>query len=230
MQLEEEGHYRRPGVGMYGLLAHVPGRRRVSMEKHGLNWLSWLLLISTLACHGQTQKTDGKNPVPDVKSEMAKIREQLKAAPDSSELHAQWSALAAAKGDWDTSEREISIAIRLDPNRVTNYFGAAEVFRHRGLTSRAFEMLRSAIAVDPQNPLSHFFLAVLYERTSDIPKAKVEYRETQKLLAALRSPGIRGGNRIEGTTYYDKLGNTYLLDDLDKRVDKHLLQLETAKP
>jgi hypothetical protein len=54
------------------------------MKRHAFNGISWFMLICTLGCHAETQKTDSKSPVFDVETEMAKIRDQLKAAPDSS--------------------------------------------------------------------------------------------------------------------------------------------------
>lgn len=192
---------------------------------------SLVLLVSTVACRGGTQTAGRNKDTPNVDAEIAKIKEQLKAAPNSSDLHSQLSALAAIKGDWDTFEREIAIAIRLDPNRATNYFGAAEVYRQRGLTNKAFDMMKSAVAVDPQNPLSHFFLGLLYERQASSAEAKLEYQETKRLLDALRSPGRKSGNRIEGNIYYDRLGNTYvLIDNLDELLQKRLSHVDTAGP
>jgi tetratricopeptide (TPR) repeat protein len=194
------------------------------------SFLSVGLLLSAGIFASQAQTTRPQNRTVDVDAEMAKIREQLKANPNSSDLHAQLASLASAKSDWPTFEKETGIAIKLDPARVTNYFGAAEVYRRRGLPGKASEMLKAALAVDPQNPLSHFFSGVFYEHESNRDKARDEFEKTKQLLAQLGSPGPGAKNHIQDGKYYDSHGISYMLGDLDQRVEKHLAQLNAAPP
>jgi protein involved in temperature-dependent protein secretion len=184
-------------------------------------------VLFLLGCHEKPPATDNHDGgVINIDAEIAQIREQIKAKPDSSELHEQLSALAAIKGDWVEFENESAIAIRLDPNRITNYVGASEVYRRRGLKNKALEVMKAGVAVDPENPLSHYFLALLYEKGSDSAGAKVEYMETKRLLALLRSSG-KQGNRIEGDLYYDTHGRSYgLLANLDAKIDDRLSRLK----
>jgi tetratricopeptide (TPR) repeat protein len=191
------------------------------------SFLCVVLIVFVGICGSNSQTAPPKTV--DVDAEMARIHERLKVKPNSSDLHGQLAALASAKSDWQTFDNEIALAIKLDPTRVTNYFGAAEVYRRRGLPEKASEMLNSALAVDTLNPLSHFFMGAFYEHLGDREKAKSEFEQTRQLLVRLRKPGSEAKNRIHGDNYYDSYGNPYLIDHLDERAEKHLAQINAVQ-
>ncbi len=195
-----------------------------------LTWVFPLLLVLASACHRQTQTRDGAGSAVDVDAEIAQIKQELKTSPNSSDLHEQLSVLAAVKKDWPTFEEENALAIRLDPNKVTNYCEGAEVYLGRGLTDKALAMMKSAIAADPENPLSRFILGNMYERIHDREKAKMEYEETRRLMDVLKAPERREQNRIEGEKYYDRFGNTYMLNIVSAKLKGRLQELQMQKP
>ncbi len=83
-------------------------------------------------------------------------------------------------------------------------------------------MLNTAVTLDPNNPLAHFLLGLMYERESNSEKSQNEFRETGKLLELLRSREHGTRDRIDGNIYYDKVGNAYHLGDLDARLQRKL--------
>src|SRR5260221_13226743 len=83
--------------------------------------------------------------------------------------------------------------------------------RVRGMAQQEREMLNRAVAIDPENPLSHFVLGVMYERQSDAKNATAEFVETKRLIDTLSLPGssMATVNRIvpgpPGVTWYHYL-------------------------
>jgi tetratricopeptide (TPR) repeat protein len=191
-----------------------------------------ILIASVPGCREKHSVADNNRAI-DVEAEISKIKKQLDSNPsseDSSELHQKLAVLATMKADWSTFESEMSLAIKLDPNQITNYIGAAQVYYDRGMNDKAFAMLDIGVAVDPENPLPHFFLAVFHDRQNDNDKARLEYMETRRLLILLRSAG-RLENRIEQNRYYDRHGRTYFLpDSIEAKAEKRISEIERARP
>ena len=186
-----------------------------------------LTLVFVLACTGQQKSGNTVR----IEREIEGLKQQLRTSPNASSLHQQLSTLLAAKGDWETSDREMATAIQLNPNNATLYIEAARGYQLRGLAAKALETLDQAVAVDPQNPLSHFALAVMYEHESHSTKAKAEFREAQHLINTLSEPSQKPELRsrvVRGTdheTYYvDRFGKAYLLDDILGPLKKRVSQ------
>ncbi len=185
-----------------------------------------LLLASIVACKGQRQTAANSA---DADTEIAILEKQLKTSPNSASLHYQLGAMFAAKGDWARFDSEMGIAMQLDPHDPIVFIGAAQGYRARGLNANAIETLTRAVAIDPQNPLSHFYLGVTYERDSNSDKAMAEYREAKRLIDTLSAPTSSAEirNRIvkgtQGETWYhDQFGKDYLLDQILKPLQKKL--------
>ncbi|HET6842225.1 MAG TPA: hypothetical protein VFK06_11160 [Candidatus Angelobacter sp.] len=168
-----------------------------------------ICLIGMTACRG-TKVAGHDQPAFDADAAIANVNKQLKDSPNSSHWHGQLALLAGIKKDWATFDREIKTAIHLDPDLMTNYINAAEIYRMRGRTDMAVQTLKTAIARDPQNPLTHFFLATFYEHIPDRANALLEYQESKRLIEALRASG-RTGNLDGHEAYYDKSGQPYYL-------------------
>jgi cytochrome c-type biogenesis protein CcmH/NrfG len=181
--------------------------------------LTMVLLCLVLACEGQQQP--GNANTVNIDNEIARLKKQLKVSPKSSSLHEQLAAMLAGKGDWAESDKEMNLAIRLDPHNPVLLIEAAQGYSERSLMPKAIEMLRRAVAIDPKNPLPHFVLGVKYERQSDSTNAMTEYREAQRLIDTLsestQTPGFR--NRIVSDSdhqvwYIDQFDKHYLLNDI----------------
>src|SRR5260370_7667300 len=146
-------------------------------------------------------------------------------------------AVLGGKGDGDGSDIEMNVAMQLDPNNSILYIAAAQGYRARGLTAKAVEVLKRAVTVDPENPLAHFTLALMYEHQGDRDKATTEFNETDLLIDTLSLPKStqHSSNRIindtHGDTWYrDHFGKEYLLDDkilasLKKKLSKYMTHL-----
>jgi len=187
-----------------------------------------ICVIGMTACRG-TKVAGHDHSAFEADAAIANVNKQLKDSPNSSDLHGQLALLAGMKKDWATFDREIETAIRLDPDLMTNYINAAEIYRMRGRTDMAVQTLKTAIARDPQNPLTRFFLATFYEHIPDRAKALLEYQETKKLIEVLRASG-RTGKLIDGhEAYYDKSGQPYYVPG-DSEITKSLKRLESPQP
>lgn len=211
------------------LLTATLGLRQLtltSFKRYAVCGLAALLLALIVACKRQRQTAANST---DVNVAIEDLEKQLKASPNSASIHYQLGAVFAAKGEWARSDNEMAVAMQLDPHDPTVFIGAAQGYRARGLSAKAIETLTRAVAIDPQNPLSHFFLGVMYERESNSDKAMAEYRETKRLIDTLSAPTssteirsriIRG---TQGETwYFDQFGKDYLLDDILKPLQKKL--------
>jgi tetratricopeptide (TPR) repeat protein len=186
-----------------------------------------ICLIGMTACRG-TKVAGHDHSAFDADAAIANVNKQLKHSPNSSDLHGQLALLAGVRKDWVTFDREIETAIRLDPDLMTNYINAAEIYRMRGRTDMAVQMLKTAIARDPQNPLTHFFLATFYEHTPDRANALLEYQEAKRLNEVLRASGRTGKLSDGHEVYYDKSGQPYYLPS-DSEITKSVKRLESPK-
>lgn len=178
--------------------------------------LAALLVLGFGSCSSQ-QTPAPKSSGTDVDAAMAETRQQLANSPNSGYLHNQLATLAAAKGDWNTYDKEIGTAIQLEPKNSLNYFQAAEVYRRRSMNTKALYMCSRASELDPQNPLIHFELGRIYETQSESAKALKEFATSKRLLDELHST-----RRTDVKTYYDKSGNAYTLGDLENQLAKRL--------
>jgi cytochrome c-type biogenesis protein CcmH/NrfG len=190
--------------------------------------LAVITLVSALAWSCQ-QPNAGKSTTVNPDDEIVRLNGQLQTSPDSPELHHQLALMLAIKGDWGGSDKEMSTAIRLDPHNPILFIEAAQGYRARGLRAKAIEMLTRAVAIDRQNPLSHFSLGLMYERESNPDKAMAEFRETKRLIDTLSLPTSAPDtrNRIikgtQGETWYrDQFGKDYLLNEILESLRKKL--------
>lgn len=78
-----------------------------------------ICLIGMTACRG-TKVASHDHSTFDADAAIANVNKQLKGSSNSSDLHGQLALLAGVKKDWATFDREIEIAIRLDPDLMTN--------------------------------------------------------------------------------------------------------------
>jgi tetratricopeptide (TPR) repeat protein len=187
-----------------------------------------IALASILSCNAQQQKP-GKPMMVSPDDEVVQLNKQLQTSPKSPELHRQLALILEMRGDWAGFDREMNTAIHLDPHDPMLLIEAAQGYRARGLNAKAIEILIRAVAIDPQNPLSHFSLGLMYERESNSDKAMAEFRETQRLVEKLSLPTSTADTRnriIKGTNgetwYHDQFGKDYLLDAILKSLRKKL--------
>jgi tetratricopeptide (TPR) repeat protein len=184
------------------------------------------VLVFILACNGHGQKPA---PPVGVEDEIAQLRKQLESSPASASLHGQLAAMLAARGDWQESDREMGVAMQLDPDDAMLSIEAAQGYRVRGMADKAIALLKHSIEIDSKNPLTHFNLALIYEPRHDSEAATAEFRETERLINDLSLPASSPDPRnriIKGTHgeiwYHDQFGKDYLLNGIVQPLQKKL--------
>lgn len=214
----------------------------MNIEGAGMRFATGVLIVAlALSCSGQQRKPRQAASV-NVDEEIAKLKTQVEKSPDDASLHGQLAIVLSWKGDWEGSDREANIAMKLDPHNPVLCIEAAERYRVRGLTDKEAEMMNRAVTADPQNPLSHFFLGVMYERRADAEKAMAEFAETKRLIDTLSSLPLTNQirsriDRRDGETIYtDQCGKEYFLRSILRPLAKKLsasvdcVQVEPLSP
>jgi tetratricopeptide (TPR) repeat protein len=81
--------------------------------------------------------------------------------------------IASDLGDWSEGKQYIERAIRQDPGYAEAYAILGNIYLNERDYSRAAEVLRHALEIEPDNYLANLKLTVLYERTKD-PRAEAQ--------------------------------------------------------
>jgi tetratricopeptide (TPR) repeat protein len=136
------------------------------------------------------------------------IRKNLKLDPQNASLHGQAASLYDSVDDFKSFEREIQIAMRLDPGNPMDYYIAYAVYKRRHLREKQASALETALKLDPANPFGHYQKAGMSENDKDWQKALEEYRATQEFLQRVvqSDPHNFQNNRW---MYVDKRGNPF---------------------
>ncbi|MEW6511241.1 MAG: protein kinase [Bacteroidota bacterium] len=100
----------------------------------------------------------------------AAVRKALELDPRLAEAHASYGSLTMInEWDWKTSERELKLAIKLNPNYATAHHWYAEWAQCRGRTSEAIASITRAAELDPLSPaiLKDHGMILYYSRDYD---------------------------------------------------------------
>jgi tetratricopeptide (TPR) repeat protein len=180
---------------------------------------------------GVRNQASSQSPT-DQQAEIRDLLSKLQTNPKSSFLHNQLAVLYSASGNLAGFEKEINIAIELEPMDPINYFQAAVVYGRNRDEKKQILMLEKAIKLDPHNPVFRFERARAYEVKGLHHRAKQEYLEARQLLAHGVQTGkesqadhvLRNARIVEGT-YYDSFNNAYSVENLAAGIEKALLRV-----
>jgi predicted CXXCH cytochrome family protein len=120
---------------------------------------------------------------------LAAVLDEVRAAEelnaDRADARLNLAALALARGDDATAERELRAAIRLDPHFVPARVNLADLFRARGDEAEAERILREALRVAPEDAAAAYALGLLLVRTDRVKAALEPLRRAAEL-----APGV----------------------------------------
>jgi tetratricopeptide (TPR) repeat protein len=145
----------------------------------------------------------------DWRAQLADIQKRLKEDPNSPFLHNQAAVAYDALGDFDNFDREIHLAMKLEPENSINYYMAYGVYKRRHLRDKQISVLEKALQIDPDNPIGHYEKAAIFEDDKKWADALTEYQTTKTLLERVKSDPDNFRNN--SWTYRDGNGN---IDDV----------------
>jgi tetratricopeptide (TPR) repeat protein len=117
------------------------------------------------------------------------LAEGMKRFPDVAVIRAQHASVPALRQDWAESARRWETTLRLFPGATLDLLGAAIAFREAGSHDKAEQILRRAIAGEPDRAELYVQGAVNAERAGKWPVAVAYWDSAHKLLPD--DPGIR---------------------------------------
>jgi hypothetical protein len=165
-----------------------------------------------------------KKPVQiDWRAKLDATQKELSRNPDSAFLHNQAAVAYDALGDFENFDREIHIAIKLEPENPINCYMAYAVYKRRGLGKQQLSVLERALKIDPGNPFGHYEKAGILEDQKNWVGALAEYETTKRLLETLKSDS----DRIKSNTwtYVDPRGNPYDVKWEVSHIDDDLVRI-----
>jgi tetratricopeptide (TPR) repeat protein len=194
--------------------------------------LANLPLSITVRCQEVAPAEPSSKSQTDEQAEIRDILGKLRANPKSPYLHNQLAVLYAATGNLSEFEKEINAAIELEPKDPINYFQASLVYGRNRQEKKQIMMLDKALALDPRNPVFRFERARILEVKGISNRARQDYLEAKKLLAAAIQEGhkldsdhvLRDSRVVEGT-YYDSFNNAYSVENLAAGIEKGLARI-----
>lgn len=156
----------------------------------------------------------------DWRAELAARQKQLESNPNSAFLHNQVAIAYDALGDFEAFDREIKMAIKLDPGNPIDWYQAYAVYKRRHLKEKSVIALERALQIDPANPFGHYEKAGIFEDTRQWRQALKEYETTQQLLQNLKSDprNFQSGS----WRYIDPRGNPYDVTVQQSQIDGDL--------
>jgi tetratricopeptide (TPR) repeat protein len=143
----------------------------------------------------------------DWRAQLAATQKQLEREPNSGFLHGQAAVAYDALGDFDSFEREIQTAMRLDPGNSMPCYMAYAVYKRKHLKDKQTSVLDAALKIDPANPFGRYEKAGMLEDAKEWQSALKEYETVQGLLQRVKSEPNNFQNN--GWRYVDARGNPY---------------------
>jgi DNA-binding winged helix-turn-helix (wHTH) protein/Flp pilus assembly protein TadD len=102
----------------------------------------------------------------------AAIVRALEIDPSSAEARAALgNILLFCDWNWAEAEREIEMAIALNPKSISTYVTAAWFYMCRGSDDKPLRALQGALLVEPSSPVLQLFLARIYLHTGEYSRA-----------------------------------------------------------
>lgn len=161
----------------------------------------------------------------DWQAQIAELKKQLARDPNSAFLHNQIAAAYNALGDFPNSDREIHIAMQLDPDDPNDCYLAFAFYKQRHLRDKELSVLERALQIDPGNAFGHYEKAALLEDDKKWADALAEYQTTKRLVDWVKANPDNFGNN--SWTYRDRLGAQYDVTWEISHIDDDLSRVDT---
>lgn len=162
----------------------------------------------------------------DWQAELTTIQSDLKRDPNSASLHAQAAVAYDALGDFNSFNREIQTAMRLDQANSMPYYMAYAIYKRRHLFEEQRKALEQAIKIDPTNPFGHYQKASMLERAKRWRDALREYEVAQGLLEHVKSDSHNFQNGV--WIYTDERGNPFDVNSEQVHIADDINRLQLA--
>jgi tetratricopeptide (TPR) repeat protein len=162
----------------------------------------------------------------DWRAQLAATQKQLETDPNSSFLHGQAAVAYNALGDFQSFDREIRVAMKLDPENPMPCYMAYAVYKQKHLKERQIPVLDAALKNDPNNPFGHYERAYILEDSKELRQALREYETVAKLIKQVKS---EPSNFKHGRWQYtDSHGNPFDVSLQSSHIDKDIARVQTA--
>jgi len=106
---------------------------------------------------------------------------------DRPEAHLNLGLLDLRRRQLTEAEAEYRTALRLDPNFVPALVNLADLYRARGMDDEGSELLRRAMAIEPDNADVRYALGLYLVRKHDYPEALDLLRRAHELMPTTRA-------------------------------------------
>lgn len=119
----------------------------------------------------------------DIESAKAQCLETLRSTTDPHVLTVAFNNLGVAalmQGDIVTAKTRFKEALHIDPKFASGVIGLGLVTYREGNVNAAISYFSQAVSIEPNNPFSHFFLAVAYEKSGREAEAHSAYAAAAK--------------------------------------------------
>nr|MBP6310184.1 tetratricopeptide repeat protein [Arenimonas sp.] len=100
---------------------------------------------------------------------------------DTSEGQSALGSFYARQGKYAEAEKQMQMALKLDPNFIPVYVNLADVYRMQGREVESDLTLRQGIKKSPQNAAVHHSLGLSLIRQKKLPEAIIELRKSAQL-------------------------------------------------
>lgn len=162
----------------------------------------------------------------DWREQLAATKKKLEGDPNSSFLHGQAAVAYDALDDFENFDREIQLAMRLDPENTMPCYMAYAVYKRRYLEDKATSVLQTALKIDPRNPFGHYEKAAALENSKVYKGALKEYRTAKELLLRVKAnPANLQGNAWR---YVDGRSNPFDVTVQESRIEDDIARVRGA--
>jgi tetratricopeptide (TPR) repeat protein len=159
-------------------------------------------------------------------AKLATLQKELARDPNSAFLHNQAAVAYDALGDFESFDREIHIAMKLEPRNPIDCYVAYAVYKRRRLREKQRSVLERALEIDPGNPFGHYERAGMLEDEKKWADALAEYETTKTLLDKV----MRNSERQNFTSwsYVDPTGAPYDVTFERAHIDDDIARVRAA--
>lgn len=157
---------------------------------------------------------------------LADIQKRLTKDPNSAFLHNQAAVAYDALGDFGNFDREINIAMKLEPDKSIHCYMAYAVYKRRHFRDKQISVLEKALQIDPGNPMGHYEKAGIFEDDKKWADALAEYQTTKRLLEWVKADQKNFHNN--NWTYLDRRGNPYDVSSEITHIEEDMHRVRAA--